>query len=61
MNEQMVERYRDRWVAIRDDGSVVADAADLDGVLLQLKDLPDERASIQRIPALDEPLFAGLR
>ena len=61
MDQAIIERYRDRWVAIQDDGSVVADAEDLDGLLSYLQGVPDVRASIMRIPAADEPLFVGLR
>ena len=61
MDQAIVERYRDRWVAIQDDGAVVADAEDLDGLLSYLQRVPDVRASIMRIPAADEPLFVGLR
>ena len=61
MDQAIVERYRDRWVAIQDDGVVVADAEDLDGLLSHLQHVPDVRASIMRIPAADEPLFVGLR
>ena len=61
MDQAIVERYRDRWVAIQDDGVVVADADDLDGLLSCLQRVPDVRASIMRIPAADEPLFVGLR
>jgi hypothetical protein len=52
---------RDRWVATQSDGTVLTDAADLDGLLTKLKALPDSNASIQRIPAANEPLFVGLR
>ena len=61
MDQAIVERYRDRWVAIQDDGAVVAYAEDLDGLLSYLQRVPDVRASIMRIPAADEPLFVGLR
>ena len=57
----IIERYRDRWVAIQDDGAIVADAEDLDGLLSHLQHLPDVRTSIMRSPAADEPLFVGLR
>ena len=64
MDLAIIERYCDRWVAIQDDGAIVADAEDLDGLLSHLQHLqhlPDVRASIMRIPAADEPLFVGLR
>jgi hypothetical protein len=61
MDQAVVERYQDRWVAIQSDGTVVADALDLDGLLSLLAAMPDTKAAIQRIPALDEPVFVGLR
>jgi hypothetical protein len=61
MNSDLVERYRDRWVAIQGDGSVFADAEDLGRLLAKLEAIPHERTSIQRIPAADDPLFVGLR
>lgn len=61
MDRGVVERYRDRWVAVEDDGNVVADAVDLDGLLTILQGMPAVKASIQRIPAADEPLFVGIR
>jgi Family of unknown function (DUF5678) len=61
VNEAAMERYRNRWIAIQADGAVIADAEDLDGLLKQLKGLPDAKASIQRVPSADEPLFVGLR
>ncbi len=61
MDIELLERFRDRWVAIQHDGTVLTDAADLDGLLTKLKTMPDSNASIQRIPAADEPFFLGLR
>lgn len=61
MDETALRLYRNRWVALLDDGSVLADADNLDALLTLLADLPDAKASIQRIPAADEPLFVGLR
>ena len=61
MDENALQNYRNRWVAVQDDGRVVADANDLDALLTALKNLPDAKASIQRVPAADEPLFVGLR
>jgi Family of unknown function (DUF5678) len=61
MDIELLERFRNRWVAIQNDGTVLTDAADLDGLLTKLKMMPDSNASIQRIPAANEPLFVGLR
>jgi hypothetical protein len=61
MDQTVVERYQDRWVAIQGDGNVVADAADLDALFSLLSAMPATKAAIQRIPALDEPVFVGLR
>ncbi len=61
MDIELLERFRNRWVAIQNDGTVLTDAADLDGLLTKFKTMPDSNASIQRIPAADEPLSVGLR
>ena len=61
MDESALHKYRNRWVAVQDDGTIVADANDLDTLLIALQKLPDTKASIQRVPAADEPLFVGLR
>jgi ABC-type hemin transport system ATPase subunit len=61
VDRSVVERFRNRWVAIQDDGHVVADAETLDRLLETLEALPPAQATIQRIPAADEPLFVGLR
>ena len=61
MDQAVVKRYHDRWVAIQSDGTVVTDAVDLHALLSLLAAMPDTKATIQRIPALDEPVFAGLR
>ena len=60
VNENDLSLYRNRWIAIEDDGTVVADADDLDGLLTALTSLPDSTASIQRVPAVNAPLFIGL-
>lgn len=61
MDQAVVERYQNRWVAIQTDGTVVADAVDLHALLTLLAAMPDTKAAIQRIPALNEPVFVGLR
>lgn len=61
MDQAVVERYQNRWVAIQTDGTTVADAVDLNALLTLLATMPDTKASIQRIPALNEPVFVGLR
>ncbi len=57
----MLERYRGRVVGIDGDGHVVADAAELDELLDKLDAKGIVGVTVQRIPALDEPLFIGLR
>ena len=61
MDHNALRDYENRWVAVLDDGSVLADADDLDALLTRLAVLPAAKASIQRVPAADEPLFVGLR
>jgi Family of unknown function (DUF5678) len=61
MDRAVVEQYQDRWVAIQHDGTVVADAEDLEALLSLLQTMPDSKAAIQRIPAFNEPVFVGLR
>ena len=61
VDESALEKHGNRWVAVQDDGTIVADANDLDTLLIALQNLPDTKASIQRVPAADEPLFVGLR
>lgn len=61
MNRSIIERFRNRWIAVQDDGNVVADAETLDQLLVVLETMPATQASIQRVPATDEPLFVGLR
>ena len=61
MDRLDLERFRDRWVAVGDDGSVVADAATLEDLHRALPSTPAVHVVIQRVPAVDEPLFVGLR
>ena len=53
VDESALRRYGNRWVAVQDDGTIVADANDLDTLLTALQNLPDAKASIQRVPAAD--------
>jgi len=61
MDRSIAEQFRNRWIAVQDDGNVVADAETLNGLLVILETMPATQASIQRVPAADEPLFVGLR
>jgi hypothetical protein len=61
MKASIIERYHDRWVAIADDDVVVADAESLDLLLAELNKTGTTGTTIQRIPAVGEPLFIGLR
>lgn len=61
MDRSVVEKFRNRWIAVQDDGNVVADAESLDQLLAVLATMPATQASIQRVPAADELLFVGLR
>ncbi len=61
MDQTVLRDYENRWVAVLADGSVFADADDLDALLTRLAELPAAKASIQRVPGADEPLFVGLR
>ena len=60
MDHEIVERYRSRWVAIGAHGDVVADAADLAGLLELLESTGAAGTTIQRIPGVDDPLVLGL-
>jgi hypothetical protein len=61
MDETILESYRGRVVGIDAAGKVVADAAELDELLDKLDAFGIVGVTVQRIPALDEPLFIGLR
>jgi hypothetical protein len=60
MDSALIERYRNQWVAIGDDGSVVAHNASFEDLDVVLSSLPPIHVVIRRIPAADEPLFVGL-
>ncbi len=61
MKEELVERYRGRWVAVTEEGDVAADADELD-VLLRLveRDGPRPDVIVHRVPEADAPIFIGL-
>ncbi len=61
VEQSVMERYRGRWVGVDAAGCVVADAEELDELLDSLDAAGIVGATVQRIPALDEPLFVGLR
>jgi hypothetical protein len=61
MDRLDIERFRDRWVAVGDDGLVVADAATLENLHQTLASTPSVHVVIQRVPAVDDPLLVGLR
>lgn len=60
MEQLLVDRYRNSWVAVGDDGSVVAHEATFEELDATLSRLPPVHVVIRRIPAADEPLFVGL-
>ena len=60
MDENALEKHCNRWVAVQDNGTIVTDANDLDALLTALQKLPDTKASFQRVPGANEPLFVGL-
>ena len=61
MRDDLVERYRGRWVAVTESGDVAADAEELD-VLLRLveRDGPRPDLFVHRVPEADAPMFIGL-
>lgn len=60
MKASLIEKYHDRWVTIADDDVVVADAESLDSLLTEVERTGITGTTIQRIPAIGEPLFIGL-
>ncbi|MEQ1874956.1 MAG: DUF5678 domain-containing protein [Ilumatobacteraceae bacterium] len=60
MRQDVIERYRGRWVAVDQTGEVVADAAELGILLDQASKAGLSATTVHRVPALDEPLFVGL-
>ena len=61
MRAEDVERFRDRWVAVRgSDETVVADAGTLAELRATLPRIAHPQVLIRRIPSLSDPLFIGL-
>ncbi len=60
MEQALVERYRNQWVAVGDDGGVVAHDESFEKLDKTLSNLAPVHVVIRRIPASDEPLFVGL-
>jgi hypothetical protein len=61
MRAEDVERYRGRWIAIRQsDEVVVADAASLEELQAVLRAKEHAPVLIHRVPRLDEPIYIGL-
>ena len=61
MRAELIQRYRGRWVALDDTGEVVADADELGQLLDHLESAGVHANTAQRLPAIDDPLFLGLR
>jgi hypothetical protein len=59
MEQAMVERYRNQWVAVGDDGCVVAHDALFEKLDQFLSEMPPVHVVIRRIPGANELLFAG--
>jgi len=61
VKQELVDRYRGRWVAVTESGDVAADAEELD-VLLRLveRDGPRPDLFVHRVPEADAPMFIGL-
>ena len=60
MDQALVERYRNQWVAIGDNGTVIAHDLSFEKLHEMLSAIPPVHALIRRIPAVDEPLFVGI-
>jgi len=60
VRQDVIERYRGRWIAVDKSGEVVADADALGSLFDQLSKSGAAGTTIQRVPGLDEPLFVGL-
>jgi Family of unknown function (DUF5678) len=60
MEPALVERYRNQWVAVGDDGAVVAHDTSFEKLDELLSAMPPVHVLIRRIPAVDEPLFIGI-
>ena len=60
MDPVLVERYRNHWVALTDDGTVVAHDESFEGLDEILSSMPPVHVVIRPIPAANEPLFVGV-
>ena len=60
MRAALVERFRGRWVALDDNGEVVADAGELGVLFERLENLGVRANTVQRVPAEDDPIYVGL-
>ncbi len=60
MKHELIDHYRGRWVAVTDNGDVVADADELDAVLALLENRGLQADVVQRVPEADGPVFVGL-
>jgi len=60
VRSDVVERFRARWVALDDDGDVVADADELGVLLADLEAAGLIANMVQRVPGADDPLFVGV-
>ena len=60
MDPTLVERYRNHWVAVGDDGTVVAHDLSIEKLDELLSAMAPVHVVIRRIPAANEPLFVGV-
>ena len=60
MDQALVERYRNHWVAVGDDGTVVAHDLSFEKLDEILSAMAPVHVVIRRIPAANEPLFVGV-
>jgi Family of unknown function (DUF5678) len=58
--DQVLVGYRNQWVAVGDDGRVVAHDASFEKLDELLSAMAPVHVVIRRIPAADEPLFVGV-
>lgn len=61
MKRELVDQYRGRWVAVNEDGDVVAAAGELDELLSACKGKGfGADVVVHRVPEANSPLFVGL-
>ena len=60
MRSDLVEQYRGRWVAITEDGEVVADAEDMIAVMDLVKERGLSVYGVHGVAEADDPLIIGL-